>query len=41
MDAEETKRIKAKNLRYKKPIAKDLNLASIKRSIMGYIRIML
>ena len=27
--AEETRRIKARNLRYKKPIAKDLNLDAI------------
>lgn len=33
MDAEETKRIKARNLRYKKPIAKDLNLDSIKEAL--------
>lgn len=32
-DAEETKRAKAKRLRYKKPIAKDLNLESIKESL--------
>lgn len=29
VNAEETKRIKAKNMRYKKPIAKDLNLQTI------------
>lgn len=33
MDAEETKRAKAKQLRYKKPIAKDLNLDSIKEEL--------
>lgn len=29
IDSEETKRLKAKNLRYKKPIVKDLNLDKI------------
>ncbi len=33
VDAEETKRIKAKQLRYKKPIVKDLNLDSIKEKL--------
>lgn len=33
MDAAETRRIKAMNLRYKKPIAKDLNLDSIKEAL--------
>lgn len=33
IDAEETKRIKARNLRYKKPIAKDLNLDAIKEAL--------
>lgn len=33
VDAEETKRFKAKNLRYKKPIAKDLNLEAIKQDL--------
>lgn len=33
VDAEETKRNKAKNLRYKKPIAKNLNLESIKQDL--------
>lgn len=33
MDAEETKRIKARNLRYKKPIAKDLNLDFIREAL--------
>lgn len=33
MDAEETKRFKAKQLRYKKPIVKDLNLDAIKRDL--------
>lgn len=33
MNAEETKRWKAKNLRYKKPIVKDLNLYAIKESL--------
>lgn len=32
-NAEETKRDKARNLRYKKPIAKDLNLESIKEAL--------
>ena len=32
-EAEETKRIKAMNLRYKKPIAKGLNLDDIKNSL--------
>lgn len=30
IDAEETKRLKAKNLRFKKPICRDLNLDAIK-----------
>jgi len=33
MDADETKRIKAQNLRYKKPIANGLNLDDIKNSL--------
>lgn len=33
VDAEETKRHKAKQLRYKKPIVKDLNLDSIKQDL--------
>lgn len=33
IDAEETKRIKAKQLRYKKPIVKNLNLQSIKEEL--------
>lgn len=33
MDAEEIKREKARNLRYKKPIAKDLNLDAIKEAL--------
>lgn len=33
VDAEETKRFKAKNLRYKKPIVRNLNLASITQDI--------
>lgn len=33
MDAEETRRIKAMNLRYKKPIANGLNLEDIKNSL--------
>lgn len=33
VDAEETKRFKAKKLRYKKPIAKDLNLEAIKQDL--------
>lgn len=33
MDAEEIKREKARNLRYKKPIAKELNLDSIKEAL--------
>ncbi len=33
MDAEETKRFKAKNLRYKKPIVKNLNLDSITQDL--------
>lgn len=33
IDAKETKRFKAKQLRYKKPIAKDLNLYSIKEAL--------
>lgn len=33
MDAEETKRSKAKQLRYKKPIVKELNLDSIKQEL--------
>lgn len=33
MSVVETKQIKAKNLRYKKPIAKDLNLASIQEAL--------
>ena len=32
-DAEETRRLKAMNLRHKKPIAKDLNLAGIRSSL--------
>lgn len=32
-NAEETKRYKARNLRYKKPIAKDLNLESIQEAL--------
>lgn len=33
MNAEETKRWKAMNLRYKKPIVKDLNLDAIKEAL--------
>lgn len=33
INAEETKRIKARNLRYKKPIVKDLNLDAIKEAL--------
>lgn len=33
IDAEETKRFKAKQLRYKKPIVKNLNLDSIKQDL--------
>ena len=33
IDAEETKREKAKNLRYRKPIVKDLNLSSIQEEM--------
>lgn len=33
VDAEETKRFKAKNLRYKKPIVRNLNLASITQDL--------
>lgn len=33
VDAEETKRFKAKNLRYKKPIVKNLNLESISQDL--------
>ena len=33
VNAEETKRIKAKNMRYKKPIAKDLNLSTIQEEL--------
>ena len=33
VDAKETKRYKAKQLRYKKPIVKDLNLDSIKQDL--------
>ena len=32
-DAEETKRLKAKNLRYKKPIVRDLNLDKIQEDL--------
>lgn len=32
-DAEETKRVKARQLRYKKPIVKDLNLESITQDL--------
>ena len=32
-NAEETRRYKARNLRYKKPIAKDLNLDGIKEAL--------
>lgn len=32
-DAEETKRLKAKNLRFKKPICRDLNLDTIKENL--------
>lgn len=32
-DADETRRLKAKNLRYKKPIAKDLNLDTIRENL--------
>lgn len=34
MDAEETKRNKAKQLRYKKPIVKDLNLETIQQDLL-------
>ena len=33
VNVEETKRIKAKNMRYKKPIAKDLNLQTINEEL--------
>ena len=33
IDAEETKRLKAKNLRFKKPICRDLNLDAIKNDL--------
>lgn len=33
IDAEETKRLKAKNLRFKKPICRDLNLEAIKNDL--------
>ena len=33
VNAEETKRIKAKNMRYKKPIVKDLNLSTIQEEL--------
>lgn len=33
VDAEETRRLKAKNLRYKKPIVKDLNIDKIKEDL--------
>lgn len=33
VNAEETKRIKAKNMRYKKPIAKDLSLSTIQEEL--------
>lgn len=33
IDAEETKRIKARNLRYKNPIVKNLNLEYIKQDL--------
>ena len=33
IDAEETKRFKAKNLRYKNPIVKNLNLVSITQEL--------
>ena len=33
VNVEETKRIKAKNMRYKKPIAKDLNLSTIQEEL--------
>lgn len=33
VDPEETRKNKAKNLRYKKPIAKDLNLEAIKQDL--------
>ena len=33
VDAEETRRYKARQLRYKKPIVKDLNLDSIKQEL--------
>lgn len=35
VDAEETRRQKAKNLRYKKPIVKNLNLDTIKEDLWG------
>lgn len=35
VDAEETKRIKAKNLRYKKPVAKGLTLDDIREALWG------
>ena len=35
VNAEETKRIKARNLRYKKPIAKGLNLDDIRETLWG------
>ena len=33
MDAEETKRWKARNLRYKKPIVRNLNIAQIQEDL--------
>lgn len=33
VNTEETKRLKAKNLRYKKPIAKGLNLCAMKEAL--------